>query len=86
VWDVLTDVERWPSWWRACRWVRVESRSVASSSSHAGRPTAFRWRAHPVELRSKVVAADRPHSFTFVADGFGVHAERTFTLRPWPMA
>jgi short-subunit dehydrogenase/uncharacterized protein YndB with AHSA1/START domain len=82
VWDVLTDVERWPSWWRACRWVRVESRSAASSSGHAGRPTAFRWKAHPVELRSKVIAADRPHSFTFVADGLGVHAERTFTLRP----
>ena len=25
VWDLLTDVERWPSWYRACRWVRVES-------------------------------------------------------------
>jgi coniferyl-aldehyde dehydrogenase len=25
VWDVLTDVERWPSWYRACRWVRAES-------------------------------------------------------------
>ena len=24
VWDLLTDVERWPSWYRACRWVRVE--------------------------------------------------------------
>ena len=26
VWDLLTDVEGWPSWYRACRWVRVESR------------------------------------------------------------
>ena len=25
VWDLLADVERWPSWYRACRWVRVES-------------------------------------------------------------
>jgi short-subunit dehydrogenase len=24
VWDLLTDVEGWPSWYRACRWVRVE--------------------------------------------------------------
>ncbi len=22
VWDLLTDVERWPTWYRACRWVR----------------------------------------------------------------
>jgi coniferyl-aldehyde dehydrogenase len=78
VWDLLTDVERWPSWYRACRWVRVES------TGSTGRPTAFRWKAHPVELRSTVVASERPRSFTFVADGLGVHAERTFTLRPTP--
>jgi hypothetical protein len=69
VWDVLTDVKRWPSWWRACRWVRVES------------PTTFRWKAHPVVLLSTVIAADRPHSFAFVADSWGVHAERAFTIR-----
>jgi polyketide cyclase/dehydrase/lipid transport protein/short subunit dehydrogenase len=44
VWELLTDVERWPSWYRACRWVRMES---------AGRTPSFRWKAHPVELRSR---------------------------------
>ena len=72
VWDLLTNVERWPSWYRACRWVRVESTDRMS----------FQWKAHPVELRSTVVANDRPHTFAFTADGRGVHAERTFTLRP----
>ena len=70
VWELLADVERWPSWWRACRWVRVES------------PGSFRWRAHPVVLRSSVIAADRPRSFAFVADAPGIHAERRFTIRP----
>ena len=72
VWDVLTDVERWPSWWRACRWVRRES---------AG---AFTWKAHPVVLRSIVVANDRPHVFAITADGLGVHAERAFTVTASP--
>ncbi len=72
IWDLLADVANWPSWYRACRWVRVESR------------TSFLWKAHPVELRSTVVAANRPHSFAFVADARGLHAERTFTLRPTP--
>lgn len=72
VWDVLTDVERWPSWWRLCKWVRVESAGV------------FRWKAHPVKLRSAVVTSVRPHSFAITADGLGVHAERAFTLRPTP--
>jgi hypothetical protein len=45
---------------------------------------AFRWKAHPVELRSSVVAADRPRFFAFIADARGLHAERAFTLRPTP--
>jgi len=76
VWDLLTDVERWPSWYRACRWVRVESPATA------GPRVVFRWKAHPVELRSTVVAADRPRSFAITADALGLHAERTFSLRP----
>ena len=78
VWDLLTDVERWPSWYRACRWVRVES------PARCGQPLVFRWKAHPVELRSAVVTSDRPHSFAITADAEGLHAERTFTLRPTP--
>ncbi len=77
VWDLLTDVERWPSWWRACQWVRLESPASAAS-------VVFRWKAHPVELRSAVVKSDRPHGFAITADGRGVHAERTFTLRTTP--
>ena len=83
VWDLLTDVGGWPSWYRACRWVRVES-SGNASSGRAARPTSFRWKAHPVELRSTVVASERPHSFAIVADALGLHAERMFTLRPTP--
>ena len=78
VWDLLTDVERWPSWWRICQWVRVES------SGRADQPLAFRWKAHPVELRSAVVVNERPRTFAITADGRGVHAERTFTLRTTP--
>jgi short-subunit dehydrogenase/uncharacterized protein YndB with AHSA1/START domain len=84
VWDLLSAVEKWPSWYRACRWVRVESTSNAASTPGAARPVSFRWKAHPVELRSTVVAADRPRSFAFVADARWLHAERTFTVRPAP--
>jgi hypothetical protein len=69
IWDLLADVERWPAWYRACRWVRRDSAS-------------FTWKAHPVVLRSTVVASERPRVFAFTADATGLHAERAFTVRP----
>jgi len=78
VWDLLADVGGWPSWYRACRWTRVES------ADRAGRAASFRWRAHPITLRSTVVASDRPHEFVFIADARGLHAEHAFTLRSAP--
>jgi short-subunit dehydrogenase/uncharacterized protein YndB with AHSA1/START domain len=78
VWDVLTDVEQWPAWYRACRWVRVES------VDSAGRAATFSWKAHPVTLRSTVTASERPYTFSFIADARGFHAVRTFTVRQAP--
>jgi short-subunit dehydrogenase len=78
VWDLLTDVERWPSWYKACRWVRPD----AGKSDHVG--ASFRWKAHPVALDSTVVAADRHRRFAFTAAGTAVHAEREFALEPTP--
>lgn len=76
VWRLLTGVERWPAWYRACRWVR----RVAGRKDGAG--AAFRWRAHPVTLDSVVTVSDRHRRFAFTADGMGVHAERAFTFAP----
>jgi len=74
--DLLTDIERWPSWFRACKWVRLET------TDSAARPASFRWKAHPIALRSTVVATNRPHSFAFLADARGLHAEHAFQIRP----
>jgi hypothetical protein len=82
VWDLLIDVARWPSWYRACRWVRVESTRSSTSAVSVASPGTFYWKAHPVVLRSTIVAIDRPREFTLTADALGLHALRTFTVRP----
>ena len=76
VWDLLTDVERWPAWYRACKWVTVDS------TDRAGRAATFRWKAHPVVLQTTVTAMERPHTFAFIATARGFHAVRRFTVRP----
>lgn len=77
VWDLLADVERWPSWHRACRWVRMAPADRAGA-------TSFEWKAHPIELRSTVLTAVRPQAFAFDAHGMGVEAVHGFTITPAP--
>ena len=72
VWDLLADVDNWPSWYRACRWVRREG------------AMSFRWKAHPLELESSIVDRERGRSFAFTANGLGLRGVRSFTLRLAP--
>jgi short-subunit dehydrogenase/uncharacterized protein YndB with AHSA1/START domain len=76
VWNLLTDVANWPSWYRACKWVRAGEGDTGKVGA------TFDWKAHPVELATRVVAAERNRRFTFVAEGTAVRAEREFTLEP----
>ena len=63
VWDLLADVERWPSWYRACRWVRVEPTGSAASAGSAARHRAslLGGRHTRSSCAAPLVTADRPH-------------------------
>ena len=78
VWDVLADVGNWPSWYMACRWVRINATSTSAQLE------SFSWKAHPLVLHSRVVHSLRPHCFKITADSTGLHAERKFMLCPGP--
>jgi hypothetical protein len=84
VWDVLTDVRNWPSWYLACRWVRVKEIKQATSKESSRQLESFSWKAQPLVLHSTVVHSLWPHCFNMTADCVGFHAERKFTLCPGP--
>ena len=83
VWDLLTDVEKWPSWYRACKWVRVES-TVTRQQLRCGPPCPSGGRPTPSSCAARWSLPIDRTCFAIVADGRGVHAERAFTLRPTP--
>lgn len=81
VWDLLRDVDGWPTWHRGSKWVR---RTKATAGAVG--PTVFTWKAHPIVLRNTVVDSERPRFFAFIADAPGLHALHTFTMYPGPCA
>ncbi|QUQ64090.1 SDR family NAD(P)-dependent oxidoreductase [Kutzneria sp. CA-103260] len=80
VWRVLTTVDEWPTWYRACRWVR----SDGAGGGPVGPGATFTWKAHPVTLDSTVLAADPRRVFSFRAVARGLSAIHTVTLHPTP--
>ena len=60
VWDLLTDVGRWPTWYHACRWVRW-----AGGRAAAGRSALRRSDGRPIQWSCGAPSwtAERPNRF-----------------------
>jgi len=74
VWQVLTDLERWPAW-------KADVRSVAVQGTLAP-GTVFVWRAGPGTIRSTLQDVEPPRRIAWTGTTFGIKAIDVFTLEP----
>ena len=74
VWDVLTALERWPSWNR-----EVKSMSVEGPVSPG---TVFRWKAGPGTITSTIQQVDPPRLIAWTGKTLGIHAIHFWYLEP----
>jgi hypothetical protein len=74
VWDVLGDIEHWPSWNQAVRSVSVHG-PVAPG-------TTFRWKAGPGTITSRLAEVDAPRRIVWTGTTLGIKAVDTFSLEP----
>ena len=72
VWDVLSDVEHWPSWNKAVRSMSVHGRVAPG--------TAFDWKAGPGTIKSRIAEVDPPGRIVWTGVTFGIRAVDAFTL------
>ena len=72
VWDVLGDIERWPSWNKAVRSVSVHG-PVAPG-------TTFHWKAGPGTIRSLIAEVDAPGRIVWTGTTLGIKAVDAFSL------
>jgi len=72
VWDVLTDLEKWPTW-------KTDVRSLALHG--ALKPgTVFVWKAGPGQITSTLHEVDPPRAIGWTGSTFGIKAIDTFRL------
>jgi uncharacterized protein YndB with AHSA1/START domain len=72
VWDVLTDVEGWPTW----------NPDVKSASLQGGfaEGSTFRWKAGPGTISSTIQRVERPSLIAWTGTTFGIKARHVYVL------
>jgi uncharacterized protein YndB with AHSA1/START domain len=73
-WDVLTAIDRWPSWNPAVRSVSMDG-GIAEGS-------VFRWKAGPGTITSTVTHVEQPRRIAWNGTTFGLRAVHVHTFEP----
>ena len=74
VWDVLTGIDRWPTWNSDVKSVSIEGPAAAGMS--------FRWKAGPGTITSTVVRMERPRLIAWNGRTLGIRARHDWHLEP----
>jgi hypothetical protein len=73
-WDVLTEIDRWPSW-------NPDVKSVSFEGAIA-EGTEFRWKAGPGTITSRIQTVDPPRRIAWTGKTLGISAVHVHTLEP----
>lgn len=74
VWDVLSSIERWPTW-------NPEVRS-ASVDGGLAQGNTFRWKAGPSSLTSKLLTVAEPSEIAWSGRSMGLSVIHVYKLEP----
>jgi uncharacterized protein YndB with AHSA1/START domain len=74
VWEVLTGIERWPTW-------NPDVKSVSMQGSVAEGST-FRWKAGPGTIKSTIQHVEPPELISWTGTTFGIKAFHVYVLEP----
>lgn len=73
-WDVLTAIDRWPTWNPAVKSVSVDNGIDEGST--------FRWKAGPGTIRSTIQDFEKPWRIAWTGTSLGIKAIHVHTLEP----
>ena len=74
VWDVLTAIDRWPTW--------NPDVKAASLNRPLAEGTVFRWKAGPGTITSTLLRVEPPRLIAWRGKTFGISAVHVYQLQP----
>jgi uncharacterized protein YndB with AHSA1/START domain len=74
VWELLADIEDWPSWNPEVKWTSMQD--------GLGDGSAFRWKAGPGTITSRLEHVDPPRRLAWSGTTFGISALHVYALEP----
>jgi uncharacterized protein YndB with AHSA1/START domain len=74
VWQIITDFEHWPSWNPDVAWAELDGELEPG--------TAFRWKAGPGVIRSRLMRTDEPSHLEWTGRTMGIRAVHVWHLEP----
>jgi hypothetical protein len=72
VWDVLSDLEHWPSWNKGVRTMALHGPLSAG--------TTFHWKAGPGTIKSRLAEVEAPTRIAWTGQTLGIKAVDAFTF------
>jgi hypothetical protein len=74
IWDLLADIDNWPSW--------SPSVKEATLVGDLRESSVFRWKAEPGTITSTLERVDRPHEIGWRGRTKGINAVHVYKLEP----
>ena len=74
VWEVMTDIGRWPAW--------NPDITAATVQGPVQPGTSFRWKSGPGTIRSTLQVVQRPTELSWTGRTMGILAIHVYRLRP----
>jgi len=72
VWNVLTSIDKWPTWNPDVKWAVLEGELEPG--------TRFRWKAGPAKLTSTLQTVDRPRRIVWTGKTMSIRAIHVYVL------
>ncbi|MBD3183716.1 polyketide cyclase [Candidatus Poribacteria bacterium] len=74
IWDIISDIEKWPQWNPDIKWASLDGKLTAE--------TTFQWKSGPGKITSKIQTVEPPNQIAWTGKTMGISAVHVWKIEP----